>query len=247
MDAVSSKQEKKKVSFDAAFDTLKHNTETLNESSQIFQKKPRLGKTSKVNPDTADIYEIPGTQSPPKQPKKRPSEVALATSNKMNSKEPSRKSFSAFEDKRLSRIVNDEPTRSTRGNVSMLSSPSIMNSKPKRSLNATCELPKQIKPKERKPMTLAEIYDDDPTEKVSEAGKKAVEETKLKQVEKDPTTDRSSDEQKSVDNMKTPPHLPPIKRFQPTDWSSINADALRHLKANTANFRELIDIAKQAK
>lgn len=253
VEAASNKPEKKKVTFDKAFDILKHNTETLTDSNQIFQKKPRLSKTSKVNPDTADIYEIPGTQSPPKPLKKKLFEVPSISRSKMNSKEPSRKSFSGFEDKRLSRIVNEEPTRSSRGSASMLSSPSIMNPKPKRSLNASYELPKEIKPKERQPMTLAGIFDDEdkPKEKVSETGKKAIEETKLKQVEKDPTPDTSStscDEQESVDNLKTSPELPPIKPFQPiSDLSSINADALRHLKENTANFREIIEIAKQAK
>ena len=109
---------------------LKHNTETLAESNDVLQKKPDRKKKLRFDEED-DIFEIPAT--PPSQEAQISFDAAKDSSSfKSNQSfmEPIIKTpFPILKNKALSKIKNDD-RRSL--NVSMLSSPSIMSTKPKR-------------------------------------------------------------------------------------------------------------------
>lgn len=222
-----------------ALEMLKHNTDTLNASSQIFHEITDY----KRNDSGDDIFEVPATHSPPR--KKRSSNVFASTESINNYDLLDETPFPVLKNKALQKIKND--TRKSL-NVSMLSSPSIMSSKPQRT-NETLVEAGSSKEKDQKRQSVNYVDNTFDKLKNSEYTSDTVKINDNEYHNPPTVKDNKADEQQINANSKPDlPVLSPVKKFESkTDWGGINCDALRHLKENTSNFRLILDELKKAK
>lgn len=235
-----------------ALELLKRNTKTLVDSKEVFQlEQPRTSSVGDVSKEE-DFFEIPASQSPPKEVKKRHSLGAPSSMAAVNFADSgSAKKVSFLENKSLNRVKNHERKSF---NQSMISSPSIMSSskliKRPVSLNETStsnESPTEKKKKAENAFDVDNIFEElkksDKTTKEDEIkvpptvkDNQPVAETSKTSSSEDQKTDKSSSE------------ISPVKPFKPNpEWSEINAQALRNLTEKSANFRTVLDEMKKAK
>lgn len=198
----------------------------------MTDKNLEIEKKSKDDDDVV----IPATQSPPSTTLARKSPMVDGDSSKTFPENILPKPRSKAFNRTVENLKDSERNRS----FSMISSPSIMSTKPKQDLPSTStRSSNELKPKihlTKEDALFDELKKSVDIKNPTKLAKEQSTPPKAKKI-----SNRSHQIEEELQNS-------PIKKFKPNpEWSSLSAAALCHLKENSSNFRTILDEVKKAK
>lgn len=199
----------------------------------MTDKTSEIGKKTDNNDE--DIF-IPGTQSPKITPIRKSSVVESDSSKKTFPEKILKKPRSKAFNRTMENLKDSELYRS----LSIISSPSIMSTKPRQNHPSTSSRSSN----ETMPKTDLKKGDD-----LFDELKKSEDIPNPAKLNKEQLTSPKA-QKKLYRNHQSEEELPisPIKKFKPNpEWSNLSPVTLCHLKENSSNFRTILDEVKKAK